>query len=487
MKAKPIRYNAVMSVLLTSSNMIVGFISVPYVTRVLSVDGYGDVSFAQSISTWLSSLCLLGVSTYGIRECAKVRDDRQELSRVVKELFCIVTAATAAVLGAFAIAIMFVPKLASLAPLMWLFLISTLLLSYGVEWFYQAIEQYEYITVRSVFFKVISLIAIFMFVRDEGDSLIYGAILALGVSANNLINLARLFKLVDFRTTGQINPIRHLKPLAPFAILGIASAAYNSVDMTILGFVSETNYQVGLYQLVAKLKNVSFSVINAVLVVLIPRLSYLVAQKQGEEYQTLLRKALAFVLNVTVFLLGVFWVFADPIVCVVASGSYLAAVPALKVTGIVNMLSCFGYFVGYCVLMPLGREGVLSRANVYGVGVSIALNLVLDAPLGALGASISMLCAELVIVLVNVKSAKQELKQAFDLRGFVRCFLVNALASFMSVVLLSCFAGEGNVLAAIVIGFLHFLVVLGGLAVSGEPIVVEQLKRFLTRGGQRSR
>ena len=70
-----VKFNAVMNTLLTASSMLVSVITVPYVTRVLSVEGYGDVTFAQNVSQWLSAMCLIGVPTYGLRECARVRDD----------------------------------------------------------------------------------------------------------------------------------------------------------------------------------------------------------------------------------------------------------------------------------------------------------------------------------------------------------------------------------------------------------------------------
>ena len=91
MKSHSVKFNAVMNTLLTASNMLISVITLPYVTRVLSVEGYGDVTFAQSLSTWLSALCLVGIPTYGIRECARVRDDPQALARTVKELLSIVS------------------------------------------------------------------------------------------------------------------------------------------------------------------------------------------------------------------------------------------------------------------------------------------------------------------------------------------------------------------------------------------------------------
>lgn len=58
--------------------------------------------------------------------------------------------------------------------LLWMFLISALLSSFGVEWYFQAVEQYEYITVRSVIFKLLSLIAILALIHSEKDWPLYG-------------------------------------------------------------------------------------------------------------------------------------------------------------------------------------------------------------------------------------------------------------------------------------------------------------------------
>ena len=193
-KIRSVKFNALMNTLLTASNMLVSLITIPYVTRILSVERLGDVSFAQSVSTWVSALCMVGINVYGVRECAKVRDDERELARVVRELLTIITITTAVSLAGYATAIVVVPSFAALAPLMWMFLVGTLMLSYGVEWFYQGIEQYSYITARSVVFKVAALVATILLVRRPEDYFIYGGILALVTCGNNLLNLLRLNK-----------------------------------------------------------------------------------------------------------------------------------------------------------------------------------------------------------------------------------------------------------------------------------------------------
>lgn len=101
--AHSVKFNAAMNTILTASNMVIGTITIPYITRTLSVEGYGNVTFAQNISQWLSTICLVGIPAYGIRECARVRHDECQLASVVKELLIIITGCTSTVLGCFAL------------------------------------------------------------------------------------------------------------------------------------------------------------------------------------------------------------------------------------------------------------------------------------------------------------------------------------------------------------------------------------------------
>ena len=78
-----------MNSLLTMSQFIFPLITFPYVSRVLLVTGTGKVSFATSLISYFTMFAQLGIPTYGIRACAKVRDDREELTRVTQELLII--------------------------------------------------------------------------------------------------------------------------------------------------------------------------------------------------------------------------------------------------------------------------------------------------------------------------------------------------------------------------------------------------------------
>lgn len=145
-----------MNTLLTTSNMIVVLITIPYVSLVLSVERLDDVSLAQNVSTWASALCLPGVNVCGMRECARERDDARELARVVKELLVSIAATTSVVVIGFAAAIFVLPSFSPVVPLMWMFLVETSVLPCGIECFYRGGERCACITVSSLAFKMLA-------------------------------------------------------------------------------------------------------------------------------------------------------------------------------------------------------------------------------------------------------------------------------------------------------------------------------------------
>lgn len=460
-KQRSVKFNAIMNILLTSSTMFLSVVTIPYVTRTLSVEGYGNVSFAQSISSWLSALCLVGVPSYAVRECARVRDDPIALVRVAKEMLIIISLFTAIVLGAFGICIIFVPRLSSLASLMWVFLISTLILSYGVEWYFQAVEQYEYIAIRSIFFKILAFIAILFFVRDSEDWFFYGVILALVTCGNNLFNLMRLLKEIPLSTRTSINPWKHFKSLSSYAILSIASAIYMSFDSVLLGMLNENNVQVALYQLAAKIKGLCWSVVNSIVGVLIPRLSYY-AKNSFDKFDGLAQRGFYFLLNICFGLMFYLLVFSEPLVVLVSSNKYSSATIPVQIIGIVNLLSCMSYFLSLCILSPLDRERKIAEANIIGVPISLVLNLCLDGKFGAIGAALSILAAEAVIFIRQAYASRDVLGRILQPAKIFRVVLAHIVA--FAVILILSFVLEQAGIDYLATGTAAIAVVSGAIA-----------------------
>ena len=143
MKQKSIKLNFVMNMVLTMSSFLFPLITFPYISRILLPEGTGKVSFASSLISYFSMFAQLGIPTYGIRACAKVRDDRQELTRVAQELLIINLVMSSISYVALFAAIAWVPRLQREKPLYVIISLTILLTSIGMEWLYKALEQYR--------------------------------------------------------------------------------------------------------------------------------------------------------------------------------------------------------------------------------------------------------------------------------------------------------------------------------------------------------
>ena len=127
--SKSLKLNFIMNAILTMSSFIFPLITFPYVSRILLPEGTGTVSFATSVVTYFALFAQLGIPTYGIRACAKVRDNKEALSRTVQEIFlinCVMSVLTYAV---FLAALFTVPKMQAEKPL---FLIISLTIFFNI-------------------------------------------------------------------------------------------------------------------------------------------------------------------------------------------------------------------------------------------------------------------------------------------------------------------------------------------------------------------
>ena len=150
-KIQTVKKNFIMNFILTAANFIFPIVTFPYVSRILLAEGTGKVAFAASIASYFSMIAALGIPTYGIRACARIRDDK---NKTVQELLIIHMSATSLALMFYFISVFIVPELYKEKTLMLINSLSILLNVFGVNWLYQALEQYSYITYRSILFMV---------------------------------------------------------------------------------------------------------------------------------------------------------------------------------------------------------------------------------------------------------------------------------------------------------------------------------------------
>ena len=135
-KQKSLKLNFVMNAILTMSQFVFPLITFPYVSRILLPIGTGKVSFATSIVSYFTLFAQLGIPTYGIRACAKVRDNREELSKMVQELFIINLVMSALAYVVYFAAICYVPRFRQDKDLFLIVGLTIFFNAIGMEWLY---------------------------------------------------------------------------------------------------------------------------------------------------------------------------------------------------------------------------------------------------------------------------------------------------------------------------------------------------------------
>lgn len=434
----------------------------------------GAVSWAQSILNYFSIVALLGIPSYGIRECAKVRNDNEKLSQTVQELLTILLISTSVVYAAFLAAVFFIPRMRQDAPTMFIFSIGIWLSACGVEWFYQAIEQYAYITVRNVAMKLVSLILMFLLIHSVSDYRIYAIILVIGSYGSNIINVLRLHKFVTFKKR-KLNLRRHFKPMVSFAISKISSGLYAQMDIVLVGFMC-TNTAVGLYQLVVKIKNLSVVAVNSVSDVMLPRLSYYKSNADETKLADLMAKNLNFLMILGLFLLSIISVCSKPLILVIAGSQYVEATKALIVVSPVILFSALNSLLSQFLIVQ-GREKVYAIINFLGLVSSIITGLLLIPRFNIIGAALSITLSESITLIIRIIATRRlllNLNGKFDFLKIIGAFALSLAALF---IIRPIVQQQLNIVQIVIYTLVYLCIDLFSLLLMKENFITTTLKR----------
>lgn len=467
---RSVTYNFIMNVILTGSNILFPLLTYPYASRILKPYGMGMVSFANAIITYFTMFAQLGIPTYGIRVCAKVRDDREKLSRTVQEVLIINMITCFLSYAAFFAAIFFTPRLRQEKTL---FLVMGILIFFntlGVEWLYKGLEQYTYITVRSIIFKFVAFVCIFVFIHNSDDYVAYGFFTVLALVGSNAMNFINLHKMISVRPVGGYHFRQHLKPIFVFFGMSVATTIYTNMDSVMLGFIKGADEN-GCYDAAVKIKNILVSVVTSLGTVLLPRVSYHWEKGNRKEFWKLAKKAAAFEIIAGGSLAMFFIIFAKPTIYLVSGKLFERAILPMEIIMPTLLLIGLSNITGIQILIPMGKEKYVLYSEIAGATINLIINAILIPRLGASGAAIGTVSAELVVLAYQMCILKKDLGKLFGGAEIWKSVTAVCLASVASMAIrLSSLSTFPMLLAG---GIVFFLVYGIMLLVLKESIVCE--------------
>lgn len=460
MKKKSLGVNAILNGLRNMLNLLFPLITFPYVSRVLSVRSIGIYNFSNSIITYFLLIASLGISVYSVREGAKYRDNKEELGKFASEVFSINIVSTIVSYLLLILLTVSIPKLSSVSTVIAIFSLQIAFTTLGTEWIFSIYEEYAYITLRSIFFKLISLLMMFVFVKNKNDVAIYAAITVFATVGSNVLNYIKAKRIITFNFTLDMNLKRHIKPIMIIFASNIAVLIYVNSDITLLGFF-KSSYDVGLYSVSVKIYSLVKTVLSSILIVTIPRLSMLWGKEKYEEYFKVLKQIYNVLLILIVpAMIGIISM-SKQIILVISGNKYVEASVSLKILSVALIFSIISWLFNECVLIPTKLE----KYTFYGTLTSALLNIILNiffiGKWGINAAATTTVVSELIGMILSIYFARNIVKIGELVENHLSC-IVGSVAIYVECSIINIFIYNAfiSVIVSIIVSLISYVTIL---------------------------
>lgn len=402
--------NAIVNSVKTVMGLIFPLITFPYVSRVLGAANIGKVNYAASIVSYFALFAALGITSYGVREGAKIKHDEESLTRFVRQIFTINLISSAIAYAAFIITVFVVPSLHSYLILLFIQSLTIGFTTIGVDWLYTIFEDYVYLSARTIIVQFISLILMFLLVHKPSDYIIYAGISVFAASAANIWGFFHArSRYCRLRPIRQLDAKRHLGPIMTLFTNNVAISIYSNAGTTLVGaFLGDV--QVGFYSVAMKIYAIARQVINSLTVVSLPRLSYLSANDRPA-YIRMLNRLFNVILVSCIPTALLLYVLASPIVLIISGSKYMDAIPMLQIIAFALAFCLPNAFITNAILIPLRRERKVVVCTTVGAIVNILIDVAFIPRFGTYVACYSIIAAELCVTVLSCYYSYDQLKK----------------------------------------------------------------------------
>lgn len=401
--------NTIFKSLLNVVNIVVPLIIGPYIMRLLDVDLYGTYNRVLSEFQVFMVFAAFGVYTLGVREISKVRDDEKKVSKLFTNLFVISLMSNLLIMVIY-ILYAILTSSGTAQTIYFVLIIQIIANVFYVEFVNEALENYKFITIKSIIVKIIYLISILLFIKNPDDVVIYAIVVSATIFLNNIISFIYAKSKIKFDFSN-LKFKKYIKPLLAVLVISNVELLYSQLDRVLLGkFVSDVSVTVyyTAYYLVSTLASIPYSIIN----VSIPRLSYILKNENQEKYEEKLANSISSLLFIIVpMCLGVF-VLSKEIVILYAGEKYTNITIPLMVACISRIFISLESVMNNLVMYPNDKENrILKITALCGVS-NLCVNFLLIGlnifnPITAL---VTTGLAELSVFIIHYNYAKRKMK-----------------------------------------------------------------------------
>lgn len=400
-----LRKNVVYSSVLTVSGYLFSFLTFPYVTRVLGVSNIGICNFVDSIVQYFIFFSMMGITTLGIREVARTKSNEVQLTKTYSSLLTLNLIATIIAVTTLLIATCCVPQLRAHKYMFFVGAAKVFASTLQIEWLFKGLEDFKYITTRTIIIRCIYVLSVFIFVRKSDDYFIYFLLTTGSVLVNALINIcySKRFVKINLR---EIELRAYYKPFVILGIYMLLTSMYTTFNVAYLGFITDMN-EVGYYTTATKLYTIIMSLFTAFTGVMLPRMSALVSEGNISEIKRLTDKSVTTLLLFAIPLIIISEACAPQIIEIIAGPGFEGAIVPMRIVMPLMIVIGLEQIFILQLLTPLKKDTYILTNSIVGASIGILMNVLFVSKLGCIGSSIVWITSETIVLIVAQYETKK--------------------------------------------------------------------------------
>lgn len=426
MKKNSLGVIAILNAVNTVLGMLFPLITYPYITRILGVDNLGKINFSSAVVSYFSLLAALGIYTYASREGAIVREDKRLFNQFANEIFTINCLSMIATYIIQFVMVFSIHKLRGYAILIFIQSLSIFFTTIGVSWIYTIYEDYIYIVCRNVAFQIISLVLLFLLVKDKNDYIIYTIIMAISNGGSNVLNFIYAKKYAKLKITKIANCIKHVKSIFIIFASSIASTIYVNSDNIILGFMWGDS-PVGLYSIAVKIYSILKTLVNAILGVALPRVTLLISLDKQKEVNGIVNNITLFLIFLIAPIVVGINILCNEVLYIVGGKQYILANTSLRILMIAFVFSIFASLYSTLILLPKKCEKIIAIASTISAIMNIVLNFFFIKYWKQNGAAFTTAISEIIVCFIYFHYSSKISNISIDIKEIVKVVVAAVL------------------------------------------------------------
>jgi len=339
---------------------ILPLITFPYLIRVLGIEKFGLIMFAQATMYYFEIVVDFGFNLSATREVALNAKKPNKLNEIISAVFSI---KFMLLLFSFLVLIAVInlfDRFLQDSMLYYYSFLKIIALAFFPVWFFQGIEKMKYITLIDILSKSIFTVLIFVFVQSESDYILVPLISGVGYIVGTIFSLIYLFK--RFKKSFIICSFSVIKKYfndsLMFFLSRVSVSLYTTSNAFVLGLVT-SNIMVGYYAVAEKLYMVIRQMYQPIVQVIYPYIS----KTRNVKF---FKKLYPIIILLNFIGIYVLWQFAAEIIQLVTTETFFESVKVFRILLIVACIVVPSVLIGYPFLAALGYKNEANYSTIIG-------------------------------------------------------------------------------------------------------------------------